>query len=49
LEEEIAALQERYGGLPAPMEARDIWGDIWHQEAHNSTSIEGNILVLKEV
>ncbi len=31
------------------MEARGIWGDIWHQEAHNSTAIEGNTLVLKEV
>ena len=49
LEEEIAVLRERYGGLPSPLEARDIWGDIWHQEAHNSTAIEGNTLVLKEV
>jgi hypothetical protein len=49
LEEEVVALRERYGGLPSPREARDIWGDIWHQEAHNSTAIEGNTLVLKEV
>lgn len=45
----MAALRGRYGGLPSPMEARGIWGDIWHQEAHNSTAIEGNTLVLKEV
>ncbi|MGI8519021.1 MAG: Fic family protein [Actinomycetota bacterium] len=31
------------------MEAEDIWGDIWYQEAHNSTAIEGNTLVLREV
>jgi Fic/DOC family len=49
LEEEVAELRQRYGGLPAPAEARDIWGDIWHQEAHNSTAIEGNTLVLAEV
>jgi Fic/DOC family len=49
LEEEVAALRERYGGLPSPIEARDIWGDIWQQEAHNSTAIEGNTLVLREV
>ena len=26
-----------------------IWDDIWHLEAHNSTAIEGNTLVLREV
>ncbi|WP_240669697.1 Fic family protein [Actinoplanes solisilvae] len=31
------------------MEAEDIWADIWHQEAHNSTAIEGNTLILQEV
>lgn len=25
------------------------WDDIWHVEAHNSTAIEGNTLVLREV
>ncbi len=38
-----------YGGLPSPAESRLIWDDIWHQEAHNSTAIEGNTLVLREV
>ncbi|MGZ8625834.1 MAG: Fic family protein [Actinomycetota bacterium] len=42
-------LNTRFGGLPSPVEARDIWGDIWFQEAHNSTAIEGNTLVLREV
>jgi len=40
---------QRIGGLPSPVEAEDIWGDIWYAEAHNSTAIEGNTLVLKEV
>jgi len=40
---------QRVGGLPSPVEAEDIWGDIWYAEAHNSTAIEGNTLVLKEV
>ncbi len=37
------------GGLPTPTEADDIWSDLWHREAHNSTAIEGNTLVLREV
>lgn len=40
---------QNYGGLPSPQESRLIWDDIWHQEAHNSTAIEGNTLVLREV
>lgn len=38
-----------FGGLPTPAEAASIWDDIWHLEAHNSTAIEGNTLVLREV
>ena len=37
------------GGLPSPSEAAGIWDDIWHLEAHNSTALEGNTLVLREV
>lgn len=46
-----AALDElaRFGGLPRPSEAQQIWEDIWHLEAHNSTALEGNTLVLREV
>lgn len=46
-----AALQELrlFGGLPTPAEATSSWDDIWHLEAHNSTAIEGNTLVLREV
>jgi Fic family protein len=46
-----AAIDElaRFGGLPRPNEAKQIWDDIWHVEAHNSTALEGNTLVLREV
>ena len=37
------------GGLPNPVEAEGIWTTIWYEEAHNSTAIEGNTLVLKQV
>ncbi|MGH2555401.1 MAG: Fic family protein [Actinomycetota bacterium] len=45
----VEELRNRLGGLPSPVEAEDIWGGIWYQEAHNSTAIEGNTLVLREV
>ncbi len=45
----VEELRTRLGGLPSPVEAEDIWGDIWSQEAHHSTAIEGNTLVLREV
>lgn len=38
-----------YGGLPKPYEARKLWDDLWALEAHHSTAIEGNTLVLREV
>ncbi|WP_263166552.1 Fic family protein [Streptomyces sp. SCSIO ZS0520] len=49
LDAALAELNERFGGLPSPREAREIWDDIWHQEAHHSTALEGNTLVLREV
>ena len=45
----IAELRERFGGLPTPKESEPIWSDIWHVEAHHSTALEGNTLVLREV
>lgn len=48
LDAEVAALAD-LGGLPRPEEAREIWRTIWYHEAHNSTAIEGNTLVLKQV
>ena len=46
---QVDELWDRIGGLPLPEEAEGIWKDIWHEEAHHSTAIEGNTLVLKEV
>src|SRR5260221_1801655 len=37
------------GGLPGPAKAVKIWRDIWFHEAHHSTALEGNTLVLKQV
>lgn len=45
----MSELHERFGGLPSPQEARQIWDDIWVHEAHSSTAIEGNTLVLSQV
>jgi cell filamentation protein, protein adenylyltransferase len=49
LDVQIAELRQRMGGLPNPLEAADIWRGIWFEEAHHSTAIEGNTLVLKQV
>lgn len=49
LEEAIDDLRTRLGGLPSPVEAEAIWDELWHQEAHHSTALEGNTLILSEV
>lgn len=49
LDTQIAELWQRMGGLPNPLEAQDIWRGIWLEEAHHSTAIEGNTLVLRQV
>ena len=49
LEEGIVELRGRMGGLPSPVEAEDIWTSIWYQEAHHSTALEGNTLVIAQV
>jgi len=45
----LLIFNDRLGGLPSPAEAEDIWDDLWHQEAHHSTALEGNTLVLDQV
>lgn len=42
-------MRQRLGGLPSPAEAEAIWHGIWVEETHNSTAIEGNTLVLRQV
>ncbi len=49
LDDAIAEVRDRLGGLPSPAEARAIWDELWVHDAHNSTAIEGNTLVLREV
>lgn len=49
LDDAIAELRDRLGGLPSPIEADGIWNTIWLEEAHNSTALEGNTLVLRQV
>lgn len=49
LDRAVAELRDRLGGLPSPQESEFIWSDIWHLEAHHSTALEGNTLVLREV
>src|SRR5437764_5804036 len=49
LDRALAELNDRFGGLPNSREAQDIWTDIWHLEAHHSTDLDGNTLVLRQV
>jgi len=49
LEAALDELHDRLGGLPSPKESEYVWSDIWHLEAHHSTALEGNTLVLREV
>lgn len=49
LAQAVTDLRARFGGLPSPEQAEAIWSDIWHLEAHHSTALEGNTLVLRQV
>ena len=49
LDDALHELNDRFGGLPSPKESETVWSDIWHLEAHHSTALEGNTLVLREV
>jgi hypothetical protein len=37
------------GGLPEPTVFEDVWADIWIEETHNSTALEGNTLRRKQI
>jgi len=37
------------GGLPEPTVFEDVWSDIWVEETHNSTAIEGNTLRQRQI
>jgi hypothetical protein len=49
LADEVEALRPRPGGLPSPAAATVIWRRLSLEEAHHSTAIEGNTLVLAQV
>lgn len=49
LDDAVGELRDRLGGLPSPEESEGIWRGIWFEEAHHSTALEGNTLVLKQV
>ena len=49
LHTQIRELRDQLGGLPSPLEAQAIWHDIWLDETHHSTALEGNTLALKQV
>ena len=49
LDAAFAELRDRMGGLPNPSRPRASGRGIWYEEAHHSTAIEGNTLVLKQV
>lgn len=40
---------ELIGGLPEPTVFSDVWADIWTEETHHSTALEGNTLRLRQV
>jgi cell filamentation protein, protein adenylyltransferase len=37
------------GGLPEPTVFQDVWANIWTEETHHSTAMEGNTLRLRQV
>jgi len=39
----------QYRGLPPPEKDEAVWAEIWREEVHHSTAIEGNTLALAEV
>jgi Fic family protein len=49
LTETNLALRQQLGGLPSSIQAGEIWKDIWLEETHHSTAIEGNTLTPREL
>jgi Fic family protein len=49
LEEEVELLHEHLGGLPRAVEADHILREIWLDDVHNSTAIEGNTMTRAQV
>jgi len=49
LDEEVALLHGSLGGLPRAVEADQILRQIWIDDVHNSTAIEGNTMTRAQV
>lgn len=49
LDEEVDLLHNSLGGLPRAVEADHILRDIWIDDVHNSTAIEGNTMTRAQV
>jgi hypothetical protein len=49
LDEEVDLLHTRLGGLPRAVEADHILREIWLDDVHNSTAIEGNTMTRAQV
>jgi fido (protein-threonine AMPylation protein) len=49
LDEEVALLRGPLGGLPRAVEADHVLREIWIDDVHNSTALEGNTMTRAEV
>lgn len=49
LDEEVTLLHDSLGGLPRAVEADQILREIWIDDVHNSTAIEGNTMTRAQV
>jgi fido (protein-threonine AMPylation protein) len=49
LDEEVSLLHEHLGGLPRAVEADHMLREIWIDDVHNSTAIEGNTMTRAQV
>lgn len=49
LDEEVRLLHDHLGGLPRAVEANHILREIWIDDVHNSTAIEGNTMTRAQV
>src|SRR2546428_11575251 len=49
VDEEVALLHDHLGGLPRDVEADQVPPEIWLDDVHNSTAIEGNTMTRAQV
>src|SRR5215208_3096765 len=49
VDEHVRLLRETLGGLPRAVEADHVLREIWLDDVHNSTAIEGNTMTRAQV